>query len=190
VVGSTLTNNRGEFSIGCIPEGDYRAMVEYTDMSLIEQSGRSRSSGRQRQFRSMEINGSFRVTTGTISSINYVLVPPNNNGRSLQPRFFGASGDLSTVALPAEAGSRLTVYIQGPGVDQVPGNGFLVSSPFIKVDPASLTLQQPRNSAPVVSFDVMLGASVPPGDYTIRLQSNSGELAYLAGAITIEPAAK
>lgn len=190
VVGSTLTNNRGEFSIGCIPAGDYRAMVEYTDLSLIEQFGRGRSNGRQRQFRSMEINGSFGVTSDRVSTINYVLVPPHNNARSLQPRFFGTSGDLSTVPLPAEAGAKLTVFIEGPGVDQVPGTGFLVSSPFIMVDPASLTLQQSRHSAPVVSFDLILGPNVPPGDYTIRLQSNSGELAYLVGAITIEPAAK
>jgi hypothetical protein len=33
----------------------------------------------------------------------------------------------------------------------------------------------------------MVSEDVLPGDYTIRLESNSGELAYLVGAITIEP---
>ena len=188
VVASTLTNNRGEFGIGCLSAGDYRAMVEYSELSLIEQFGRGRSNGRQKQFRSVEINGSFRVTADKTRTLNYVLVPPHTGPRSLQPRFFGANGDLSTVALPLEPGSKLTVFIEGPGVDQVPGNGFLISSPFITIDATSLTLQQPRNSAPVVSFDVMVGPNVPPGDYSIRLQSNSGELAYLVGAITIEPA--
>ncbi len=188
VIASTLTNNRGEFTIGCLSAGDYRAMVEYSELSLIEQFGRGRSNGRQKQFRSVEINGNFRVTADKTRTLNYVLVPPHTSQRSLQPRFFGANGDLSTVALPVEPGSKLTVFIEGPGVDQVPGSGFLISSPFITIDATSLTLQQARNSAPVVSFDVMVDANAPPGDYSIRLQSNSGELAYLVGAITIEPA--
>jgi hypothetical protein len=189
VIGSTFTNNRGDFSMSCVPVGDYRAMIEYSDLALVE-NGRGRASGKQRQFRSAEIDASFRVTAGMTSTVNYVLVPPYSNARLLQPRFFGAAGELSTVPLVAEAGSRLTVYIEGPGVDQVPGNGFIVSSPLITVDPESLTLQQPRNAAPVVSFDVILDANAAPGDYTIRLQSNSGELAYLVGAITIEPDVK
>jgi hypothetical protein len=190
VIGSTLTNNRGEFSIGCVPAGDYRAMVEYTDLSLNEQFGRDKQAGRKRQFRSSEINSSFRVDTERTSMINYILVPPQNGARSLQPRFFGTNGDLSTIPLTAAAGSRLTIYIEGPGVDLVPGNGFVASSPFITIDADSLSLQKPRDSAPVVSFDVILAPNVPPGDYSLRLQSNSGELAYLVGAVTVEPASK
>ena len=187
VVGSTLTNNRGEFNIGCVAGGDYRALIEYTDLWLTEFSGRDKQGFRKRQFRSMEINGSFSVAAGKTSTINYVIVPPHNTARSLNPRFFGTNGDLSTVPLAATAGSRLTIYIEGPGVDQVPGNGFIASSPLITVDAATLTLQQSRDSSPVVSFDLILAPNVPPGDYTIRLQSNSGELAYLVGAITVEP---
>ncbi len=190
VIASTLTNNRGEFNIGCVPAGDYRAMVEYTDLSLMEQFGREKQGGRKRQFRSTEISNSFRADTGKTSTINYVLVAPQNSARALYPRFFGTNGDLSTVPLTATAGSKLTIYIEGPGVDQVPGNGFVSNSPFITIDAASLTLQQPRASAPVVSFDVILAPNVPPGDYSIRLQSNSGELAYLVGAITIESPAR
>jgi hypothetical protein len=55
------------------------------------------------------------------------------------------------------------------------------------VDAASLTLQQFHDSTPVISFEVTLAANAPPGDYSIRLQSNSGEVAYLAGGITINP---
>ena len=190
VIGSTLTNSRGEFNIGCVPEGDYRALVEYTDLSLLEPFGRDKQGAGKRQFRSTEISGSFRVDARRTSTINYVLVPPQNSARALHPRFFGTNGDLSTVPVAATAGSKLTIYIEGPGVDQVPGNGFVASTPFITIDAASLTLQQPRDSSPVVSFDLIVAPNVPPGDYSIRLQSNSGELAYLVGAITVESISK
>ncbi|HKO61301.1 MAG TPA: matrixin family metalloprotease [Pyrinomonadaceae bacterium] len=186
VVASALADNRGEFSMGCVPPGDYRAMVEYSDLLLAEQPGRGKSNSRSKQFRSVEINNSFRVMEGRSSVINYVLVPPYNSPRALQTRLFGAHGDLSTVALAVTAGSKLTVFIEGPGVDQVPGSGFLISSPFISIDASTLTLQRTRGSAPVVSFELLVGENVAPGDYTIRLQSNSGELAYLVGAITVE----
>jgi hypothetical protein len=63
----------------------------------------------------------------------------------------------------------------------------VISSPFLTVDPASLTLQQFPNAAVVISFEVSVAANAPPGDYTIRLQSNSGETAYLVGGLTIDP---
>ena len=185
VVASALADHRGEFSIGCVSPGEYRAMVEYSDLSLAEQLGRGKT--RSKQFRSVEINSGFSVTEDRASVLNYVLVPPQNSPRLLRTRFFGAAGDLSTVAVPAIAGSTVTIFIEGPGVDQVPGSGFLISSPFITIDASTLTLQQPRNSAPVISFDVIVSEQVLPGDYTIRLQSNSGELTYLVGAITVEP---
>lgn len=187
IVASALADHRGEFSIGCVSPGEYRAMVEYSDLSLEEQLGRGKSNSRSKQFRSVEINSGFSMTEDRPSVLNYVLVPPQNSPRSLRTRFFGTGGDLSTVAVPASAGSTVTIFIEGPGVDQVPGNGFLISSPFITIDASTLTLQQPRNSAPVISFDVMVSEDVLPGDYTIRLESNSGELAYLVGAITVEP---
>jgi hypothetical protein len=41
----------------------------------------------------------------------------------------------------------------------------------------------------VISVEVQVAPNAPFGDYTIRLQSNSGEMAFVPGAITIDPAA-
>ncbi|MDQ2921927.1 MAG: matrixin family metalloprotease [Acidobacteriota bacterium] len=190
VIASSQTTSSGKFSIGCIPAGDYRVMVEYLDQQFLEPGALardSRLSGRQRAFRSVEISGQLRVAPDKVASLNYDLVPPQNSAPTLNPRFLGLNSELSTSPLPAEAGTKLTLYVGGDGVDQVPGSGLSVSSPFITVDPASLTLQQFHDSTPVISFEVTLAANAPPGDYSIRLQSNSGEIAYLAGGITISP---
>lgn len=181
VVASALTSSSGRFSFGCLPVGDYRAMVEYVDGAAIDQKPNPR-----RAFRSTEVSAHFRLAADRAAYLNYVIVPPQNSPGSLQPRFLGINGDLSTIPVHTTAGTKLTVYIGGAGVDQVPGTGFLVSSPFVTVDPASLTLQQVHNSTPVVSFELILAANAPAGDYSIRLQSNSGEVAYLVGAITID----
>ena len=98
------------------------------------------------------------------------------------------NGELSTVPVPLAAGKKATLYVGGEGVDLIPGSGLVISSPFLSVDPASLILQQFHSATPVISFEVTVAANTPPGEYSIRLQSNSGEIAYLVGAITINPA--
>ena len=190
VVASSQTTTEGKFNIGCIPAGDYRVMARYLDRQFLEPGAVARDSrpaGRLRAFRSVEISGQLRVAAGKVTPLNYDLVPPQNSAPTLNPRFLGLNSELSTSPLPAEAGTKITLYVGGDGVDQVPGSGLSVSSPFITVDPASLTLQEFHDSTPVISFEVTLAPNAPAGDYSIRLQSNSGEIAYLAGGITISP---
>jgi secreted protein with Ig-like and vWFA domain len=97
------------------------------------------------------------------------------------------NSELSTVPLSVTRGTTLKVYLSGPAVDQVPGTGLLITSPYLAVDPASLRSHQFGSTTPVISFDVTIALDAPPGDYSIRLQSNSGEIAYLVGALVIEP---
>lgn len=192
VIASSLTTSSGNFSINCIPAGDYRVVAEYVDWRPLEPTSlaatrESRQGGRQRAFRSVEISSQLRVASDRATTLNYDLVPPQNSPPTLNPRFLGTNSELSTSPLPAEAGTKLTLYVGGDGVDQVPGTGLSFNSPFITIDPASLTLQQFHDSTPVISFEITLAANAPPGDYSIRLQSNSGEFAYVPGGITINP---
>jgi predicted Zn-dependent protease len=192
VMASGLTTASGKFSISGVPAGNYRAMVEYFDGLAGESTALSAAPdrkpvGRQRAFRSVEIAGRLRVAAGKPTALNYVLVPPQNTPPALNPRFVGINGELSTVPVPVVAGTKLTLYVGGEGVDQVPGSGLVSSSPFITIDAASLTLEQFHNATPVISFEVSVAANAPPGDYSIRLQSNSGEMAYLVGGLTINP---
>ena len=192
VMASSLTTAGGRYSISNVSPGNYRAMAEHLDGPITEAEALSvatgrKSVGRQRAFRSVEISGSLRVVADKATALNYVLVPPQNSAPALNPRFIGINGDLSTVPVPVSAGKRITIYVGGEGVDQIPGSGLLVSSPFVRVDPASLALEQFHTTAPVISFEVIVPPNTPRGDYTIRLQSNSGEIAYLVGALKIDP---
>lgn len=193
VMASSLTTASGRFSLNGVPPGNYRALVEYFDgpagesAALLAGSDR-KPGGRMRAFRSVEIASRLRVAAEKSTPLNYVLVPPQNSPPALNPRFLGMNGELSTVPVPLAAGKKATLYVGGEGVDQIPGSGLVISSPFLSVDPASLILQQFHSATPVISFEVTVAANTPPGEYSIRLQSNSGEIAYLVGAITINPA--
>ena len=97
------------------------------------------------------------------------------------------NGELSIAALPLLPGKTYTIYVGGDGVDQLNADGISLSSPLILVKPASLSLEEFDTPYPVISFEVTVGANIQPGEYSIRLQSEGGEFAYLAGALTIEP---
>jgi hypothetical protein len=192
VMASGLTSSSGRFNFNSVPPGNYRAMVEYLDEAVKEADALSAAGDRQpsvrgHAFRSVEMRSSLRVITDKPTPLNYVLVPPQNSAPVLIPRFIGLNGELSSMPLPVAAGEKITVYVGGEGVDQIPGNGLVLSSPLMTIDPASLTREEFQRSTPVISFTVTVAANTPPGDYTLKLQSNTGEVAYLVGSLTINP---
>ncbi len=192
VMASGLTSSSGRFNFNSVPPGNYRAMVEYVDEAVKEAdaltaAGERQPSVRGHAFRSVEMRSSLRVITDKPTPLNYVLVPPQNSAPVLIPRFIGLNGELSSVPLPVAAGEKITIYVGGEGVDQIPGNGLVLSSPLMTIDPASLTREEFHRSTPVISFTVTVAANTPPGDYTLKLQSNTGEVAYLVGSLTINP---
>jgi hypothetical protein len=105
----------------------------------------------------------------------------------LNPKVIGLNAELSTVALPLAPGKRVKIYLGGEGVDQVPGTSIAVNSPFFTVDAGTLAREQIAAPFPIVSIELQVAPNAPFGDYTLRLQSNSGETAYVPGAITIDP---
>lgn len=191
VVASSRTDAGGTFRIGCLPPAIYRAVVEYPDEPLSDSTALTGAADKSgiggRAFRSVEINAQLQVAADRTTPLNYIFVPPHTSVPTVRPRLLGANGELSTIPVPANPGARLILYLSGEGLDQIPGSGFSVSSPFITVDAASLTLQRFANAPPIISFEVAVAANAPAGDYSIRLQSNSGELAYVVGGITIGP---
>ncbi len=190
VMASGVTNSSGAFDIAGIVPGLYRLMTEYLDTGTAAEQSLSIETERRssvQSFRTVEIAGGLRVAANKTALVNYVLVPPQNSAANLNPRYAGLNSELSTVPIPATQGATLTIYLSGDAVDQVPGTGLLVTSPYLTVNPASLRSYQFGGTAPVISFDVTIALDAPPGDYSLRLQSNSGEIAYLVGALVVGP---
>ena len=178
VVASDVSSDDGSYRLEGLAPGQYRVLVS-------PRSDEGISIGAQK-FRSFEVSNLVTVKSENASSLNYHLVPPQPS--ALSPKVIGLNSELSTVPLPLEPGKRVKVYLGGDGVDQVPGTNIIVNSPYFTVDPATLVREQINAPFPVISVELQVAPNAPFGDYTIRLQSNSGEMAFVPGAITIDPA--
>jgi hypothetical protein len=192
VMASDVTAVDGSYHLEGLQPGQYRLLAESRDADepLSEVSAAERAAaGSQRRFRSFELANQVVVRPDAVKTVNYNLVPPQNSPPALNPRLIGINGELSNTTVPLETGKRAKIYLGGEGIDQVPGTSISVTSPFFVVDPASLAREQFATAFPVISFDVSVAANAPFGDYSIRVQSNSGETAYVPGGITIDPGA-
>src|ERR1700682_5498914 len=192
VIASSITLADGTFRIEGLFPGQYRVIAGSLDGAVMaadiaSSGGAYAGMASQAAFRTEELATQLNVNAGAPTTLNRILVPPQDAAPALKPRLLGMNARLSSVALPVEAGRTYAISVGGDGVDQVPGNAITVSSPFITVSPASLTLQQFGASFPVISFEVTVAPNAPFGDYSIRLQANSGEVAYLAGGLTVDP---
>lgn len=172
VIASDVTAEDGTYHLEGLAPGQYRVVVA---------SGADNA----QKFRSFELSSQVAVKPDVATPLNSNLIPPQAS--VLNPKVIGLNAELSTVALPLAPGKRVKIYLGGEGVDQVPGTSIAVNSPFFTVDPATLTREQIAAPFPIVSIEVQVAANAPFGDYTLRLQSNSGETAYVPGAITIDP---
>ncbi|HEU5458964.1 MAG TPA: matrixin family metalloprotease [Pyrinomonadaceae bacterium] len=171
VIASDVTAEDGTYRLEGLVPGQYRVMV-----ASAAESGK---------FRSFELSNQVAVKSDLATPLNSSLVP--FQASALNPKVIGLNAELSTVALPLAPGRRVKVYLGGEGVDQVPGTSIAVNSPFFTVDPSSLAREQIAAPFPVVSIEVQVAPNAPFGDYTIKMQSHSGETAYVPGAITIDP---
>jgi len=174
VVASGTTNDDGAYKFDGLAPGQYRVVVAPREDSTD-------------RFRSFEISNQVVVKSDLATTLNYNLVPPQASAPVLNPRFIGLNAELSTVALPLEAGKKFKIYLAGDGIDQVPGTNISINSPYFTVDASSLTREQLGTPYPVVSFELTAAPNAPFGDYSIKLQANSGETAFVPGALTIDP---
>ena len=172
VMASDVTADDGTYHLEGLTPGQYRVVVS----SAVDTP---------QKFRTFELSNQVVVKADAPSPLSSSLVP--QQALALNPRVVGVNAELSNVALPLSPGKRVKIYLGCEGVDQVPGTSILVNSPYFTVDPATLAREQIAAPYPIVSIDVQVAPNAPFGDYSLRLQSHSGEIAYVPGAITIDP---
>ncbi len=191
VIASTISLADGNYRIESLPAGTYRIVASYLDGAVmaedIASGGAYAGIASQSGFHTAELATQLNVSSGLTRTLNAAVVPTRTSPQFLKPRLLGLNSQLSTVAVPLTAGRTYTLFVAGEGVDQVPAGGISVTSPYMTVNPASLTRQQFGSTFPVISFEVTVAPNAPFGDYSVRMQEASGEIAFLAGGLSVDP---
>jgi hypothetical protein len=100
-------------------------------------------------------------------------------------RLVGFSGQLSTVAVPINAGRSYHIFIGGNfNTDDVAK--VETDSSLLTLIQASVSPQDYGARASVLSFQIDVAADAPKGEYSLRLVKKSGETVYLLGCLTID----
>lgn len=194
VIASNITLSNGTYRIDGLLPGNYRVVAEPLDgpvfaSEIASQNGAYAGLTRDTPpaFRTLEI-GQVGVAAGSPTVLN-AQVP-------IEPALFNASliglnGHLSTIAVPVSAGRTYTVYVGGPHINanEIPEGGVASTSPFISINPASMVQQQTGDDLSVISFDVEVAKGAPAGEYSLRLQSATGEASYIAGGLAVDASA-
>ncbi len=186
---SAVALANGRYRIGGLLPGRYRVVAEYLNEPIaLEEIGSRKGafSGLRvaiEPFTTVEATAGVNVSIRASTSLNIIV--PNNNRPSLNATSLGMDGQLSTVAVRLVPGRVATILIGGANVHQIGVGGISVTSPFFTVVPSSVTLLT-FGQTQVLRFDVSVAGSTPPGEYSIRLQSDTNEIDYIVGALTVD----
>ncbi|HEY0077823.1 MAG TPA: matrixin family metalloprotease [Pyrinomonadaceae bacterium] len=192
LIAGNVTLPSGAFRIDALPPGQYRVVVEPLNEPVLASEIATRNGpylGLQStpsSFRTFEA-GTTGVSANSTSTFNVALpgFQPFVN-----PRFVGTNAQLSTVAAPLVPGRRETVLVGGNNLHLVNAASISVTSDFISVDRNSLQklffTGASGEQVQVLSFDVVVSILAPPGGYNVRLASDAGEVAYVAGGLTVD----
>lgn len=191
VVGSSISSTAGAYRVDGLSAGVYRVFAQPLDGAVAADE---MTNGHQSPVETTPLFRSFIASNKSLSQSLNVSASSDlklsffvfSHTPALTPQLIGMNGELSTAPLPLRPGETLTIYVAGEGVDDVALNGISISSPLISVVPGSLREAKFDTPFPAISFDITVANTIQFAEYTIRLQTTKGELAFLPGAITIE----
>lgn len=193
VVASSVSSASGQYRIDGLRAGVYRVFAQplHGPVAASDMGASGKTLGLTETtpaFRSFVASNStpsqsLNVSSNSNLKLSFVVF---SDAPALTPRLIGMNGELCTSPLPLRPGETFTVYIAGEGVDDLALEGISISSSLVRIIPESLREVAFDVAYPVIAFDATVDEGIQPGDYTIRLQTRGGELAFLPGALTID----
>jgi hypothetical protein len=190
--GRTIASNvalpDGRYRIDALPPGQYRVVVEYLDEPVLAREIAANAGGyagltqtNTPPFLTTEA-GLINVAADTTTALDVAV---QSGTTAINPTFIGlgpvSTGMLSSVAVPLAPGQPATILVGGDNLGLV--NAVSVNSPFFAV---SNVQQVAGFGIPVLSFDVNPSMLTPPGEYSVRLQTSTGQVAFVSGGLTID----
>ncbi|MDQ3818944.1 MAG: matrixin family metalloprotease [Acidobacteriota bacterium] len=191
VAASSITLSNGAYRMEGLLPGEYRVFagplggaVNSSEIASQRGAYAALAFNQQFPFRAEEI-GRVTVEPHSTAQLNAQI---SGLPSLVNPSFIGINRELSTVALPLVPGQAYKLFLGGGGIkaSQLSGSGVTATSPFIIVDSSSLKDEDFGEGINVISFDVMLAGDIQAGEYSLRLQTAAGDVAYVVGGLTID----
>lgn len=192
VAASNITLVSGAYRMEGLAPGTYRVFAQALSgavaaAEISSQRGAYAALGLNQQvpFRAEEL-GRVTVRANAAATLNAQL---SGSAALLNPSLLGAGLRLSTVAVQLAPARTYRIFVAGAGVSSgqlARAGGVTTTSPFVVVDLQSLRDEDFGRELSVVSFEVYVAAEARAGDYSLRLQSQTGEVAYVVGGLTVE----
>ena len=189
VVATNLTLPNGAYRLSGLLAGEYRIMVEPLDepispFELFSRRGvySALLSSELFPFRTKEI-GTVKVEDGRVTTVNAQV---ENETPAINPTRIGFNAQLSTLSVPINAGYKYTIFVGGDKITQEQIENISISSPFINVVRGSLKPEPYGPNIKVLRFSIIVSAKAPSGEYSVRLQTKDGEVAYVVGGLTVD----
>lgn len=188
---SSVTLANGTFQIDNLLPGKYYVRVEALGGLVLTSEIASQrgayaglASNLVVPFQTQEI-GRITIVAERTVKLNAQL---SDSPVQLNTALIGFNGQLSTLAVPLAPGRNYTIYVGGDGVvlKQLAIGGVSVTSRYFNVNQSSIVQQQFGAGLSVISFDVSVSEDAPEGEYSVRLLSQTGEVAYVVGGLTVD----
>jgi hypothetical protein len=165
----TITQADGTFYLEGLAAGKYRV--------LAQDSG-EKQKNRKKIFSGADL-GEVVIDKGKIA---YIEKQPALKERSFSLKYIGFNGQISNIPIPVNGGKSFVIYLGGENLNP---NDLTVStnSPFIKVEKNSTVAEDFGDEISVLRFEITVKPNTPPGEYSLRIQKNNGEVEYFVGGV-------
>lgn len=168
VSAETLTGADGAFRLEGLPLGNYDIWTQGP------QTGKAGVSS--------EYLGRVAVEKGKPAVISKRVT---ERSKTFELNYVGFNGQLSELAVSLNRGKAYTIYLGGKNLD--PSRlRIALSSDFLGISPGTITSYDYGEGLSVLSFEIMVKPGAPLGEYSVSVESDTGERHTIVGALTSE----
>lgn len=164
LIAGVLTGADGTFSIEGLRAGTYRLNAKNTESNF-----------------SAEQLGDVEITKGAETKFSGRIL---NQKNSFDLLYVGFNGQLSSLAVPVNAGKSYVVYLGGHNLTD--NLSIALDSPFIEVTSGSITRHDYGSEISVISFEITLSKSTPVGEYSFIVSKGETDHETSIGSLTVE----
>lgn len=167
VSAETFTNVEGAFQLDGLTAGSYRVFAQ----STVE----------NKSFPAEEL-GETVVANGKPANIIKKL---DQNVIDFQAHYIGFNGQLSQSSVSINSGKSYKIFVGGKNIN-LEDHKITFNSPFFSVVPKTFAKSDYGENISVISFEVAVTNTAPTGEYSLFIESKTGQKSVLAGALSIE----